>query len=51
MKKLIAVAVLGLTAVSGWAQGTVDFRNGGITFPTDADRRVYFGNNPLTGTT
>jgi hypothetical protein len=59
MKKLIAVAILGLTAVSGWAQGTVDFRNGGITFPTDNDRRVYLGavpttpggGIPLTGTT
>lgn len=53
MKKLIAVAILGLTAVSGWAQGTVDFRNGGITFPTTADRKVYpgfVGNGPgLTG--
>lgn len=43
MKKLIAVAILGLTAVSGWAQGTVDFRNGGITFPTSANRYAYFG--------
>lgn len=55
MKKLIAVAILGLTAVSGWAQGTVDFRNGGITFPTAADRKVYLGavgaGDGLTGTT
>ena len=41
MKKLFAVAILGLAAVSGWAQGTVDFRNGGITFPTVANRFVY----------
>lgn len=55
MKKLIAVAILALTAASGWAQGTVDFRNGGITFPTTADRKVYpgfVGNGAgLTGTT
>jgi hypothetical protein len=43
MKKLFAVAILGLAAVSGWAQGTVDFRNGGITFPTLANRYVYSG--------
>jgi len=31
-------------------QGLVDFRNGGVTFPTVADRKVYAGpNNPLTG--
>lgn len=41
MKKLFAVAILGLAAVSSWAQGTVDFRNGGITFPTAANRYVY----------
>ena len=53
MKKLIAVAILGLTAVSGWAQGTVDFRNGGITFPTAADRKVYLGSigNTIPGAT
>jgi hypothetical protein len=43
MKKLIAIAVLGLAAVTSWAQGTVDFRNGGITFKTVANRYVYFG--------
>lgn len=42
MKKLIAIAVLGLAAVTSWAQGTVDFRNGGITFKTTANRYVYF---------
>jgi len=41
MKKLFAVAILGLAAVSGWSQGTVDFRNGGITFPTALNRFVY----------
>src|SRR2546427_10997953 len=53
MKKLFAVAVLGLAAVSSWAQGTVDFRNGGITFPTTADRFVYsdrVGGTKLSGT-
>jgi len=43
MKKLIAIAVLGLAAVTGWSQGTVDFRNGGVTFKTTANRYVYFG--------
>jgi hypothetical protein len=42
MKTLLALATFGLIAVSGWAQGTVDFRNGGITFPTPADRKVYY---------
>jgi hypothetical protein len=42
MEKLLALAMFVLTAVSGWAQGTVDFRNGGITFPTTADRKVYY---------
>ena len=51
MKKVIAAAILALIPGSGWTQGTVDFRNGGITFPTDADRRVYGRNGPLTGTT
>ena len=41
MKKLIVTAILGLAVVSTWAQGTVDFRNGGITFRTVADRNVY----------
>jgi hypothetical protein len=43
MKKLIAIAVLGLAAVTSWAQGTVDFRNGGVSFKTTANRYVYFG--------
>jgi len=53
MKKLLAIAVLGLTAVSGWAQGIVQFQNGGITFPTTADRLVYadrVGGTGLVGT-
>jgi hypothetical protein len=41
MKKLFAVAILGLTAVSGWAQGTVTFQNGGLTFTPVANRYVY----------
>src|ERR1041385_7408141 len=43
MKKLFAAALLGLTVVSGWSQGTIDFRNGGVTFKTVADRFVYLG--------
>jgi len=53
MKKLFAVTLLGLAAVSGWAQGVVDFRNAGPTFATQADRLVYFGQvggTALTGT-
>lgn len=41
MKKLILTAILGLAVCSAWAQGTVDFRNGGVTFRTVADRNVY----------
>jgi hypothetical protein len=41
MKKLIAIAVLGLATVTGWAQGKVDFRNGGVSFVTAANRYVY----------
>jgi len=41
MKKLIAVAVLAMATVAGWAQGTVDFRNSGVSFPVVADRLVY----------
>ena len=51
MKKLIATAILSLIVVSGWAQGTVDFRNGGITFRSAADRLVkdVDGTTPLVG--
>jgi len=45
--------MLSLAAVSSWAQGTVDFRNGGITFGTTADRFVYkgsVGGTKLVGT-
>jgi len=41
MKKLFAVAIMGLTAVSGWAQGTITFQNGGLTFSPVANRFVY----------
>jgi len=44
MKKLIAAALLGLSVTSGWAQGTIDFRNGGVTFKYPAERRIFFGN-------
>lgn len=55
MKKLIAVAVLGLAAASSWAQGTIDFRNLGVTFKTTHDKLVYLGgvagtNPKLVGT-
>jgi hypothetical protein len=53
MKKVIAIAVLGLAAtVSGWAQGKVDFRNGGISFVNAANRYVYTtaGVGPGAGT-
>lgn len=43
MKKLIAVCILGLSAASVWAQGQVNFLNGGATFATAANRYVYFG--------
>ena len=52
MKTLLTIALLPF-AHSVWAQGEVDFRNGGITFPTVADRKVYLdyaGGVPLTGT-
>jgi hypothetical protein len=41
MKKLFAAAILGMSLVSGFAQGTIDFRNTGVTFSTAADRFVY----------
>jgi len=40
MKKLILTAASLLAVVAAMAQGTVDFRNGGITFATIADRLV-----------
>jgi hypothetical protein len=53
MKKLVAVAILSLAAVSSWAQSQVDFRNSGPTFGTVADRLVYngaVGGQKLVGT-
>jgi hypothetical protein len=47
---LLVTFGLALTALS---QGTVDFRNGGITFPTVADRLIYFdrpGGTKVVGT-
>jgi hypothetical protein len=41
MKKLIAVCMLGLSAVSVWAQGQVNFINGGAAFLSVANRYVY----------
>jgi hypothetical protein len=54
MKRSLFLSWLVLGTWNSFGQGLVDFRNGGITFPTDADRRVYsfavgsFG-VPLTG--
>jgi hypothetical protein len=53
MKKVLAIALLSLAAVSSWAQGTVQFQNGQITFATVADRLVYLGavgGTKMTGT-
>jgi hypothetical protein len=53
MKRTLLSLVLGAFAVTGWAQGTVDFRNFGVTFITPADRSVYFmqvGGTKLNGT-
>jgi len=52
MKKLFAIAALGLVAVSGWAQSLVQFQNS-VSFITAADRLVYsdrVGGTPLAGT-
>jgi hypothetical protein len=51
MKKLLIALVLTATGLSGWAQGTVDFRNS-ANFVTVADRKVYDvgGTVPLVGT-
>jgi hypothetical protein len=52
MKKVLTIAVLGLATVAGWAQGKIDFRNGGVTFITSANRYVYnsLGVGPGAGT-
>lgn len=57
MKKVLVIALLSLAAVSSWAQGTVQFQNGQITFitqdPTGGNRLVYkdtIGGTKLTGT-
>jgi len=51
MKKLIAIAVLGLSVATGWSQGTILFQNTGVTFKTTHDKRVYDvdGVTPLVG--
>jgi len=41
-KQLIVLIGIALPTIFALAQGTVDFRNGGITFPTPADRKVYY---------
>jgi hypothetical protein len=53
MKKLLPLLTLGLTLISVSGQGLVDFRNGGPTFQTVADRCVYLdvvGGQKLVGT-
>jgi len=52
MKKLFAIAALGLVAVSGWAQSIVQFQNS-VSFVNVADRSVYsdrVGGTLLAGT-
>jgi hypothetical protein len=52
MKKLFAIAALGLVAVSGWAQSLVQFQNS-VSFVNAADRNVYsdrVGGTLLAGT-
>jgi hypothetical protein len=41
MKKLLSSAFLGLSLVSAFGQGQVNFLNGGATFATTANRYVY----------
>jgi hypothetical protein len=41
MKPSCAAIILGLATAHSWAQGTVTFQNGGLTFPTVANRYVY----------
>ncbi len=43
MKTIQTLMIIVGGAVSVLGQGQVDFRNGGVTFPTVADRRVYLG--------
>jgi hypothetical protein len=53
MKKVLAIALLSLAAVSSWAQGTVQFQNGQISFASAADRLIYLGQvggTKMTGT-
>ncbi len=53
MKTRIAIAFLGLAVAGRAQQNVVDFRNGGVTFPTQADRLVYHdqvGGSKLVGT-
>ena len=48
MKRILTLMLMVGCAVSVLGQGVVDFRNGGVTFRTVADRRVY-GFNAATG--
>ena len=51
MKTSLLLLLLTSAVWNALGQGLVDFRNGGITFPTDADRRVYWFGGPLVGVT
>ena len=53
MQTILTMLIIVSGVVCAQGQGTVDFRNGGITFRTVADRRVYVGAGcsvPLVGT-
>jgi len=54
MKKLVLTLLLAAGSISAFAQGTVNFVNGGVIFQTTADRFVYNGSiaagNELVGT-
>ena len=55
MNALQTFVIILVATASALGQGTVDFRNGGVSFPTVADRRVYGpvpggGCGPLVGT-
>ena len=53
MKTHASLVILLLSLVCSWGDGLVEFRNGGVIFPTPADRCVYLdivGGQKLVGT-
>src|SRR5881397_2038218 len=51
MNPLQTIIIILAATASALGQGIVDFRNGGVSFPTPADRRVYGAPCvPLVGT-